>query len=198
MDSDLVPCKNVVPTQASESRMLIPSLVVHLVMESKVTSCSPKVESEELTGTSRKQVKMAMNIPLCILESQNCRMVWAGGNIKDNFVPTSLLWAGTPTRRLCCSEPPSRPWTLPGMGQAQLLWALSSAGFFWWLTDAGGKSDLVLICSFAPETNSHQGHTFPLPREKCQIQETNIDAKNEIPYISDSRRRVGNKQSPAD
>ncbi|KFW07755.1 Dysferlin, partial [Eurypyga helias] len=42
----------------------------------------------------------------------------------DHPVPTPLPWAGTPSPRPGCSKPhPAWPWTLPGMGHPQLLWA---------------------------------------------------------------------------
>ena len=52
-------------------------------------------------------------------------MVRVGRDLKDHLVPTCLSWAGTSSTRPGCSElHPTWPWTLPGRGQPQLLWAL--------------------------------------------------------------------------
>jgi len=49
--------------------------------------------------------------------SWNHRIVWAGRNLIDYLVPTPLPWAGTP----------AWPWTLPGSGHSQFLWATCSS-----------------------------------------------------------------------
>jgi len=59
-----------------------------------------------------------------VIESRSHRVVWVGRDLKDHLIPTPLPWAGTPSTRPGCSEPhPTWPWTLPGRGQPQLLWA---------------------------------------------------------------------------
>ena len=60
--------------------------------------------------------------------SQNDRMVWVGRDLKDHLVPTPLPWTGTPSTRPGCPKPhPTWPWTLPGRGRPQLLWATCSS-----------------------------------------------------------------------
>ena len=52
-------------------------------------------------------------------------MVSFGRNLKDHLVPTPLPWAGTLSTIPGCSKPcPSCPWTLPGIGQPQVLWTI--------------------------------------------------------------------------
>ena len=58
----------------------------------------------------------------------NHRMVWVGRDLKHHLVPTPLPWAGTLSTRPGCSElHPTWPWTLPGRGHPQLLWATCSS-----------------------------------------------------------------------
>ena len=60
-------------------------------------------------------------------KSQCHGVVWDGRDLKDHLVPAALPWARTPSTRPGCSKPlPTRPWTLPGRGQPQLLWATCS------------------------------------------------------------------------
>jgi len=55
-------------------------------------------------------------------------MVRVGRDLKDHLVPTPLTWAGTPSTRSGFSKPhPAWPWTLPGRGHPQLLWATRSS-----------------------------------------------------------------------
>ena len=65
----------------------------------------------------------------------NYRMVWVGKDLIDHLSPTPLPWAGTPSIRPGCSKPhPTWPWTLPGRGQPQFLWATSARAspLSWW------------------------------------------------------------------
>ena len=60
------------------------------------------------------------------VESWNCRMVWIGleGTFKDHLVQQPPCHGQTPSTRPACSKPhPAWPWTLPGRGHPQLLWA---------------------------------------------------------------------------
>jgi len=51
-------------------------------------------------------------------------MVCVGRDFIDHQVPTFLPWARTPSTRPSCSNPhPTWPWTIPGKGYPQLLWA---------------------------------------------------------------------------
>jgi len=62
-------------------------------------------------------------------------MVWVGKDLKDHLVTTPLPWAWTSSTRPGCSElHPACPWTLPGRGHLQLLWATCSsvAPPSWW------------------------------------------------------------------
>jgi len=62
-------------------------------------------------------------------------MVSVGRDLKDHLVPTPLPSAGTSSTRPGCSElHPAWPWTLPGRGQPQLLWAdcSSASPTSWW------------------------------------------------------------------
>ena len=55
-------------------------------------------------------------------------MVRVGRDLKAHLVPTPLPSAGTPSTRPGCSElHPAWPWTLPGRGHPQLLWATCSS-----------------------------------------------------------------------
>jgi len=46
------------------------------------------------------------------------------GTFKDHLVPIPLPWAGTPSTKPGCSKShQTLPWTLPGRGHPQLLWA---------------------------------------------------------------------------
>lgn len=50
-------------------------------------------------------------------------------DLKDHLVPTLLTWTGTPPTKPGFSMPhPTRPWTFPGIGHPQNLWAT-----FWFL-----------------------------------------------------------------
>ena len=91
--------------------------------------------------------------------SQNHRMVWA----KDHLVPTPPPWGGTSSTRPGCSKPHSTwPWTVPGRGDLQLLWATFSpcpggapcipAGHW-----HRGQHPLLL----SPACPSYRAHTFP-------------------------------------
>jgi len=51
-------------------------------------------------------------------------MLWLRRDLNDHLVPTPVPWAGTLSTRPGCSRPcPAWPWTLPGRGQPQVLWA---------------------------------------------------------------------------
>jgi len=64
----------------------------------------------------------------CSPESWNCRMARVERDLKDHLVPTLLPWAGTSSTRPGCSQLHSTwPWTLPGRGYPQLLWATCSS-----------------------------------------------------------------------
>jgi len=59
-------------------------------------------------------------------------MVWVGRELKHHLVPTPLPWAKTASTRPGCSKPhPAWPWTLPGRGQLQILWATCSSARQW-------------------------------------------------------------------
>lgn len=55
------------------------------------------------------------------------RVVWVGWDLKDLLVPLLLLWTGLPTTKSCTRSrwpgPHPWPWTPPGLGCPQLLWA---------------------------------------------------------------------------
>ena len=56
-----------------------------------------------------------------ITESQNGRMVWVGRDLSRPSSQTPLQWPGTSSTGSGCSEP--QPWTFPGRGHWQPLWA---------------------------------------------------------------------------
>jgi len=65
-------------------------------------------------------------------ESQNHRMTWVGRDLKDHEDPTPLLHAGPPTSKFntrpgCPGPHPAGPWTPPGTGHPQPLWAACSS-----------------------------------------------------------------------
>lgn len=62
-----------------------------------------------------------------IIQSHNYRMVWSKRNLRDDLVPTPLLWPGTHSTRWGCSELyPTWPWMLSDRVHPQLLWAACS------------------------------------------------------------------------
>ena len=62
------------------------------------------------------------------LWSLNHRTIRVQRDLIDHLVPTPLPRAGTPSTRPGCSKPhPTWPWTLPGRGHPQLLWATCSS-----------------------------------------------------------------------
>jgi len=60
-------------------------------------------------------------------------MLRVGRDLKDHLVPTPLPWASS-TRPGCSELHPTWPWTLPGRGHPQLLWATcaSASPPSWW------------------------------------------------------------------
>ena len=83
--------------------------------------------SVKVVGHSRS-LHIASEILQEMEESQNHSMVWVGKDLTDHLVPTLLPWAGTPSTRPHCSKShPLWPWTLPGRGHPQVLWATSSS-----------------------------------------------------------------------
>ena len=71
-------------------------------------------------------------VELINIESQNRRMAWVGRDLKDRESPDPLPEAGPPTsisntRPGCPGPHPTWPWTPPGMGHPQPLWAACSS-----------------------------------------------------------------------
>ena len=67
-----------------------------------------------------------------IIELWNHRMAWVGRNLKNHQAPTPLLQARPPASTFntgpgCTRLHPTQPWTPPGMGHLQLLWAVCSS-----------------------------------------------------------------------
>jgi len=78
-----------------------------------------------------KKLDILSNFPYVAYDLCSCkhhRMVWVGRDIIDCLVPTALPWAGTLSTRPGCSKPhPTWPWTLPGKGHPQFVWATCSS-----------------------------------------------------------------------
>jgi len=54
-------------------------------------------------------------------------MIWVRSDLKDHLVQPPLPSTGKPSTTPGCSKPcPTWPWTLPGRGHPQLLWATCS------------------------------------------------------------------------
>jgi len=55
-------------------------------------------------------------------------MIWVGKDVINHLVPSPLPWAGTPsTTPISSTTYLTWPWTLPGRGHPELLWATYSS-----------------------------------------------------------------------
>jgi len=94
-------------------------------METALTAAAPacmrRTSSDQPAGQLENQ-----------LPNEIHSMAWVGRDLKDHEAPTPLLQSGLPTsmfitRPGCPGLHPTWPWTLPGMGHLQPIWAVCSS-----------------------------------------------------------------------
>ena len=117
-----------VPLQLTRRRFINPSAVPQ---QSTIGQTYKETEHAVRPTGATSQTTMGKKNPTKPRMPIHCnyhRMVWVGRDLKDHLVPPPLPWAGTPSTRPGCSKPhPTWPWTLPGMGHLQPLWATCSS-----------------------------------------------------------------------